>query len=92
MYSYFSQPTRSRVSILARTSFSIDSWYLAIFSRYEGTKLPSMRTAKRAALVLLLMATVATGTPRCCHFKGEEEEEKGIGRSVSFFQEGRFKS
>ncbi|KAH3669382.1 hypothetical protein OGAPHI_001503 [Ogataea philodendri] len=36
---------------------------LAIFVKYSGLEAPKIRIASRAALVALLMATVATGTP-----------------------------
>lgn len=65
---YSSHPPPSSLSTLAITSFSISSTY---FSSAALTPRPSslsstdrIRSASNAALVELLIATVATGTPR----------------------------
>jgi len=39
-------------------------WYSTILSKYFGIDEPRIRTANKAAFVELLIATVATGTPR----------------------------
>ena len=47
------------------TSVSSRSAYAPTSARVIGDAEPSIRTARSAAFVLLLMATVATGIPRC---------------------------
>lgn len=60
---YFSQPTLSILSTFVSTSSFCASrnWIMAV--RSSGIELARMRMARRAPLVLLLMATVATGIP-----------------------------
>lgn len=56
--------TLSSLSTLCITSFSIFFKYASIFDWIEGMDAPKIRMASKAALVLLLIATVATGIPR----------------------------
>lgn len=61
---YASYPISMILAALPCTSVSIFFMYSAILSMNSGLCDPRMRMARSAALVELLMPTVATGTPR----------------------------
>ena len=62
---YFSHPTSCSFSTFPRTSCSISFIYPSIAAIRSGIPADRMRTASSPALTPLLMATVATGMPRC---------------------------
>ncbi len=61
---YSSQPISSNLSTFPITSLSILFIYPCISSTNLGIPADKILTASKAALVLLLIATVATGIPR----------------------------
>jgi hypothetical protein len=64
-FPYISHPTSSNFWIFPMTSSSNFSAYCANSFVNLGRLPERIRTARRAALVELLIATVATGIPRC---------------------------
>lgn len=61
---YLSHPSCSSVSTLASTSSSSSLAYDSMATARWGIDVPMMRHARRAALVELLIPTVAVGMPR----------------------------
>lgn len=71
--SYFSHPTSSSLSTLPNTSFSRPSRYSSIAVKRCGIPAPRMRTASKPAFIPPLIATVATGIPRCPAIRRNEQ-------------------
>ena len=61
---YSAQPSTSNLSTFSSTPASISDAYRSSRLRISRSDAPSIRAASSAALTELLMATVATGTPR----------------------------
>mmetsp|Transcript_32900 Transcript_32900/g.82955 ORF Transcript_32900/g.82955 Transcript_32900/m.82955 type:complete len:259 (-) Transcript_32900:1521-2297(-) len=61
---YVFHPSCSILAAFSVTTSSILLWYVSILASTSGWYAATMRAARSPALVLLPMATVATGTPR----------------------------
>ena len=61
---YLSHPSVSRFSTFCKTSCSSDEAYASVSLNSLGRPPPRILIANRAALVELLIPTVATGIPR----------------------------